>query len=200
MAANPGRPEVPGRRWSGALLVLVALVALWAGGCGTPVSFIHPSFDFGYTERVAVLPFLNISNDDLADERIQSLFLMELLDADVLAVIDSRESAAALAKFRIDPNRALTTEQIIDIGEELGVQAVFTGVVEEYGLSRSDRTRGPEVTAVFEMVETETGSVVWRAQAHQTGGSFWKRLFGKTADDPYTVSRRLVRKALRTLL
>ena len=100
----------------------------------------------------------------------------------------------------LSPVMELTPAQAVRLGAELGVEALFFGTVEEYTLGRGDRTRGPEITAVFGMIETQTGAVVWRAQVHETGGSIWKRLFGGSPDDVYTVSRDAVRRALRTLL
>ena len=80
------------------------------------------------------------------------------------------------------------------------MDALFFGTVEEYGISRVDRNRGPEVTVVFEMLETQTGVVVWRSQVHGTGSSIWRRLFGGGAADLYAVSEDVVSRALRSLL
>jgi hypothetical protein len=94
----------------------------------------------------------------------------------------------------------LTPEQVTALGRQLNVDALFFGIVEEYGVSRVDPRRGTEVTAVFGMFETETGSVVWRSQVHTTGSSTLKRLFGGGSAGMYEVSRDAVRKALGTLL
>jgi hypothetical protein len=185
----------------GAAGVIVAALAQLLYGCASSGSgFVNPDVDFGYMRRAAVLPFENLTQDDLADERMQSVFLMEMLEAEVLDIVDPREAQSAMLRLGLNPGAALTAEQAVALGKELQVDGLFFGVVEEYGQSRTDRRNGPEVTAVFGMTETETGSVVWRSQVHATGMSFWKRLFGGGPSSLYAVSRDAVRRALGTLL
>jgi len=182
---------------SAALLALVFAVS----GCGSSgLTYVHPNVDFSYMRRAAVVPFQNLSSDDLADDRLHTIFLMEILKEDVLEIMDSRETVSAMQSAGIRPGTALTPEQAVTLGKKLQVDAVFFGVVEEYGFSKVDRKRGPEITAVFGMRETETGVVVWQSQVHENGASFWGRLFGGGTDDLYEVSRATVRKALETLL
>ncbi len=161
---------------------------------------MHPGIDFGYMKRAAVLPFENLSPDDLADERLQSIFLMKILEEDVLEIIDPREALAGMPGTGIRPGSHPTPEQAVLLGKVLEVDALFFGTVEEYGVSRVDRNRGPEVTVVLEMIETQTGVVVWRSQVHGTGSSIWRRLFGGGAADLFAVSEDVVARALRTLL
>lgn len=180
---------------------LLGTLSLLAVGCGSPgESYVHPNIDFGYMKRAAVLPFQNLTTDYLAGERLQSIFLMELLEADILAIVDPRETAAAMAGLGLVPGSPLTPEQSVNLGKKLAVDALFFGVVEEYGYGRNERSRGPEITVVLGLTETQSGAMVWRSQVHSTGSSIWKSLFGGGPDDLYSVSRDTVRKALRTLL
>lgn len=190
------------RTWiSRSRIAVLVVVAVAVAGCGASGgSYVHPNIDFSYMKRAAILPFQNQTTDFLAGERIQSIFLMELLQAGVLEIVDPRETLAALEASGLTAGTALTPEQSVELGKRLGVEALFFGVVEEYVPGRSDRSRGPEVTVVLGMTETQTGTLVWRCQEHATGGSIWKRLFGGTPDDVYTVSSAVVRNALRTLL
>lgn len=184
---------------TGAGLVLV-VAALAGAGCGSSGrSYVHPNVDFTYMKRAAVLPFQNLTTDFQAGERMQSIFLMELLEEDVLALVDPRETAAALKALGFPGGAALTAEQSVALGKKLEVQALFFGTVEEYGFGQ-DRSRGPVITATFGMTETQGGVLVWRSQAHATGGSVWNKLFGGGPRDLYEVSRETVRKAIRTLL
>jgi hypothetical protein len=183
---------------SGALLATLSVLAT---GCGSRTGvYIHPDVDFAHMERAAVLPFQNLSTDYLAGERIQSIFLMELLEQDVLGLVDPRETASAMEALGVRAGSTVTPEQAVALGRKLAVEALFFGVVEEYGYSRGERSRGPEITAVFGMTETQTGVLVWRSQVHATGSSIWRKLFGGGPADLYTVSRETVRRALRSLL
>jgi hypothetical protein len=183
-------------------MALVGLLLLpWLGACGSAAtSYIKPRVDFSYLQRAAVLPFENLTQDELADERMRSVFLTEVLDAQILEIVDPRGTEAAMTALGIRPDQPLTPEQAVALGKQLSVDAVFSGVVEEFGFSRGGLDRNPEITAVFALTETETGSIVWRVQIHETGSSFWKKLFGGSPDDIYAVSRDTVRKALGTLL
>ena len=190
-----------GRRARISAGVALAGLLLLASGCGSSgAGYIHPNVDFSYMKRAAVLPFQNLTTDFQAGERMQSIFLMEMLEKDVLALVDPRETAAALKAMGLPPGGVLTTEQAVALGTKLDAQALFFGTVEEYGVGQGDRSRGPVITATFGMTETQTGTMVWRAQSHATGASIWKKLFGGAPADLYAVSRETVRKALRTLL
>jgi hypothetical protein len=114
--------------------------------------------------------------------------------------VDPGETVAAMNSLGLDDGSKLTPEQAIALGEALSVDALFFGIVEEYGLSRTDRKRGNEVVAVFGMTETESGTVIWRSQVQASGTSTWNRVFGGGSKSLYDVSRDAVRKALRTLL
>ena len=189
------------RRARSLAALLLSAGSVLLGGCGGgSSSYVHPSIDFGYMKRATVLPFRNLTSDELADERIQSIFLMELLEQDILELVDAREAQAALVAMDVRPGTELTPEQAVELGGRLKVDALFTGTVEEYGINRADRSRSSEVTLVLEMVETQTGVVAWRSQVHRTGSSLSQRLFGGSPQDLYTVSRTAVTDALRTLL
>lgn len=182
-------------------LLLVALLVALLAGCGSSVtSYVHPNVDFGHVQRVAVIPFANLTTDRAAAERMQSIFLVEILKENVLEMVDTRETSAAMNSLGMPLGELLTPEQAVSLGLRLGVDALLFGVVEEYGFARGGRQKGPVVTATFGMVETETGVEIWRANAHKTGSSLWKRLFGGGANDLYSVSRDVVRDALKTLL
>jgi hypothetical protein len=180
--------------------VLLSLAALTLAGCAsTGVSYIHPGVDFGHIKRCAVLPFRNLTTDNLADERMRSIFLMEVLNEGVLEVAGRGETDAAVVALRISMETALTPDQIVSLGQRLSVDAVFFGTIEEYGLTRLGRARSNEVTAVFGLAETQTGVVVWQSQVHLGGTSLWQKLFGGDPPGLYDVSRKAVREALRTL-
>lgn len=178
----------------------LAILSLLCGGCAsTGVSYLHPDVDLGHIQRCAVLPFQNLSPDDAADERLQSVFLIELLSANTVAVVGPGETVAAMQSLQLAPGAVLTPEQAIALGKALSVDALFFGAVEDYGISKTDRARSIEVTAQFGLVETQTGVVVWRCQVHRTGSSIWRKLFGGGSAGLHDVSREVVRQALRSL-
>ena len=185
---------------AGAALWLV-LVALLASGCGSgPVHHVRSDVDFSFIRTAAVVPFRNLSSDRAGDLRMYSVFMAELLQYEGLQIVDPGEVLKAYGELRLAPDRDLSPEQIVGLGERLGVDAVFFGSVEEFGLERLGGNQNYMVTAVFGMAETHTGAVIWNVQVHTDGSSFWQKLFGGQPTSLYDVSRQAVREALDTLL
>jgi len=179
----------------GLWLLLVVLV-----GCSPQTSsYVNDEVDYSFIDRAAVLPFQNLSQDLHAGTRMHSVFTTAVLEKDALGMVDLGETLAAMARLRISPDAALTPEQITALGEELQVQALFHGVVEEYGAERVSNDRVYMVTATFTMMETQTGSLVWKAQVHSDGTSFLRKLFGGGSASLFDVSRNAVDQALETL-
>lgn len=190
-----------GRRgYWGALAFLALVLPILTGCAGSSRSFVHPTVDFSHIHRCAILPYQNLTADGFADERLQSIFLMEILQRGSLAIVDPEETVSAMKAEKLTPGATFTPEQIVALGKALSVEAVFLGSVEEYGLQSRSRQQIYEVTAVFSMAETETGNLIWRSQVHADGSSFWKKLFGGDSAGLYDVSRRAVDRALGSLL
>jgi len=180
--------------------IATALALVLLAGCAPGVAhFLHPDVDLSFVRSCAVVPFQNLSSDRFAAARLQPVFLAELLQTEALAVADPGATLAACNRLGLGPDTPLTPEQVVALGEALGVQAVFTGAVEDYGQRRSGGDQAYALTASFTMYETETGALVWNAQVARDGSSFWRKLFGGDSASQYEVSRRAVRDALGSL-
>jgi hypothetical protein len=179
--------------------VLVALVS-FSGGCGSGTSrYIHPDMDFSHIRRCAVLPLQNLTTDPFADERVQSILVMEVLEEGSLEIVGPWETISAMRELGLSSDAALTPAQMKLLGGKLSVDGLLSGTVEEYGVDRAATDRSYEVTLVFALAETEVGSVVWRSQVHRTGSSIWRKLFGGGSASLHDVTRAAVRDALGTL-
>jgi hypothetical protein len=187
-------------RIGAAVLSLLALSPICIGCAAGGASFVRPDVDFSRIQRCAVLPFQNLTSDGYAEKRLQSIFLTELLSRGALVLVDPEETVSAMKELRLTLGSMPNPEQVIALGKALSVEGVFFGSVEEYGLTGRSRGQINHVTATFSMAETETGNLIWRAQVHVDGSSFWKRLFGGDSASLYDVSRKAVRKAMGTLL
>jgi hypothetical protein len=192
------------RRRSLAALPLVAALALLC--CALPgcspraTTFTRTDVDFGRIHRCAVLPFRNLSSDAKAAERLEGVFLTELLGAGKgLIVIEPGATDAAIRDLRLNVGEPLAPAQVVELGKRLGVEGVFAGAVIDHGAEQNSRDRANVVTAEFSLSETETGALVWQTQVHATGSSVWRKLFGGESEGLYDVSRDVVRKALGTL-
>ena len=177
------------------------LAALGAAGCATvaPTKFINPDYDFSYLQRVAVLPLEDLSQERDAGVRASRLLITELLATGAVNVVEPGEVSAALMKAGV-VNSQPTTEQVIAIGKQLGVQAVITGAVTQAENQRRGAALVPVVTIDLHMVETETGQAVWAATHTETGSNAATRLLGSGGRAISETMRRCVRELVETLV
>ena len=129
------------------ILLSLAAVCTLLGSCSSGMKsteFTNPSFDFAFVERVAVIPFENLSTDRQAGLRATRLFATELLASGAVDVVEQGEVEAALAKLpgsQFGRYPALTKESILALGQELQVQALLLGSV-----TQSETLRSGQVT------------------------------------------------------
>jgi hypothetical protein len=182
------------------LVGVLTFLSFCADCAGGGASFVHPNVDFSHIQRCAVLPFQNLTADTFAGKRMQSIFLTELLANGSLVLVEPEETASAMSEMKLAPGSVPNAEQFVALGKALSVEGIFCGSVEDYGpVSRSGQQEY-QVTATFSLTETETGSLVWRSQAHVEGLSLLKRLFGGESASLFDLSRKATRKALGSLL
>jgi len=188
------------------LLVIIVVGLLAAAGCSGKIrttQFTNPKFNFAYVERVAVLPFENLTGDRQAGFRATRLTVTELLASGAVDVVESGEVEAVLAKIQGTDYGRLPippTEQIVALGKALDVQAVILGTVTQSEVMRSGTVSIPVVTLDARMVETETGATVWAATHTEKGGSAGARALG-TGGQPLSVTtRRCVQRLLQTMV
>lgn len=201
MTISKSSSGIQERRAGSSLLYgfMIAVLPLLIG-CAGSGAFIQANVDFSHIHRCAVLPYQNLTSDGFADERLQSIFLMEIMRGGALEIVDPEETASAMRSSQLTPGANPTPEQIVSLGKALSVDAVFLGSVEEYGMQSRSHQQMYGVTATFSMAETETGNLIWRSQVHVDGSSFWRRLISGDSASLYEVSRKAVRKALGSLL
>ena len=181
-----------------ALLIGCGLI-VGCSGIG-PTTFVHETFNFGYIERVAVVPFENLSQDQGAGFRGTGYFVSELLAAEAFDVVEPGEVTRVLGKHNLVRVAELTPEQVVKIGGELKVQALILGSVAESATTRSGSSSVPVVTLVVRMVETDQGVTVWSTTHTKGGRSFWASLFGTGDKSKSEVTRRCVEEAVGTLI
>ncbi|PKK85085.1 MAG: hypothetical protein CVT49_00660 [candidate division Zixibacteria bacterium HGW-Zixibacteria-1] len=182
--------------------LLLAAIIILIGGCGgmSPSVFIHDEYNFQYLERVAVVPFDNLSSDQGAGARASRIFISELLSERAFDVVEPGEVTKALEKYATVRTSQLTKEQIINIGKELKVQGIILGNVTEVSTFRSGASTTNTVTMVVSMVETETGMTVWSATNTSGKKGFFSSLFGTGDKSESEAMRDCVKGTLKTLI
>lgn len=186
----------------GTVALIVTLLVAALAGCGglRPTLFLHPEYNFGFVERVAVVPFENLTNERGAASRATRYFIAQLLASESFEVIEPGEVSRVLNELATVRTGDLTRDQITAIGQALRVQGLFLGTVNETSAARSGSSPQHVVTLVVRMVETETGETVWSATHTESGRGFWSALFGTGGRSQSEVMRRCVKKVLSTLV
>ena len=152
-------------------LVLVA-------GCASGQKYKDKAMDFAAVKTVAVLPFQNLSRDNQAGERVRDVFSNALLATGGIYVLPQGEVTRGLQKAAVALPATPTKEDVVNLGKGLGVEAVFTGTLKEYGEIRSGTASANAISLSVEMIEVTTGKIVWSATSTRGGIGFWDRLFG----------------------
>ena len=193
-------------RHHGPIVAILLAGLLTLAGCAGKMKttqFTNPKFDFSYVERVAVLPFENLSSDRQAGPRATRLMITELLASGAIDVVEPGEVQAAMTKAQMgQAGRAgpPNTEQIVSIGKSLRVQAIIVGNVTQSEVLRSGAVMIPVVTLDVHMIEAETGATVWAATHTEKGGSAGARVLGTGGAPISTTTRRCVKQLLGTLI
>jgi hypothetical protein len=156
------------------VLSILALVAC-AGGHDT---YIDPNMDFGAVKTVAVMPFVSLTRDPVVAERVRDVFITRLLSTGAVYVVPVGEVARGVARGEIQNPGAPSSDDIVKLGGIIKVQAVITGTVREYGEVRSGTAAANIISLSLQMMETQSGKVVWTASSTKGGIKIWHRLFG----------------------
>lgn len=159
-------------------MVLFFLFLAVAACGGAPDTYHDPQMDFASLRTIAIMPFKNLTQDDLAAERLRDTFSNKLLSTGSLYVIPSGEVARGISRIGIVDSAAPSCEEISRLAAVIKADAVITGTVREYGEVRSGTTLANVISVSLAMLEVQTGKVVWGASSTQGGISTTDRLFG----------------------
>ncbi len=161
------------------LAALTASLLLAVAGCSSRHRAYHdPNMDFGAIRTVAVLPFANLSRDNLAAERVRDVFASSLLASGAVYVVPYGEVIRASGKVGMAMAQTPSIEEVTKLGTAVKADAVIVGVVKEYGEVRSGSASSNVVSMSVQLIETATGRVVWSGTSTQGGVTMGDRLLG----------------------
>ena len=184
-----------------ALLALVAAAALGPGcahGRGD-VTFHDPDMDFSLIRSVAVLPFENLTVSPKAEERVREVFMTMLQATGDTYVIPPGEVARGISRSAVSNPVSPTTEDIVRLAKNLEADVVITGTVLEYGEVRSATTTANVISLNVQMLEGQTGKVIWTGASTKGGIGAAKRLFGGGGEPMNDVTAEAVGDLLHRL-
>jgi len=162
--------------------IAVLLMLSWGmalAGCSTHSDlFRDTTMDFGSLKTVIVMPFVNLTKDQLAAERVRDVFSTMLMASGAIYALPPGETTRGINSSGTGNPTAPSAEDVIKLGKTLKADAVITGVVREYGDVRSGNAVSDVISVSLQMFETQTGRVVWSASTTQGGVGFMERMFG----------------------
>lgn len=160
-------------------VTLAGLLMMMLGGCATPGDVFRDStMDFGAIRTVAVMPFVNLSRDQLAAERVRDVFSTVLMSSGSIYTLPTGEVARAINNLGINNATTPSVEDAVKLCKSLKADAMITGVVREYGDVRSGNAVADVTSISLQLVEGQTGRVVWSASTSQGGIGIMEKLFG----------------------
>ena len=188
------------RPFSRALMALCVLAE--ASMCLAKVTdvFKDPNMDFATIQTVAVMPFANLTRDQVVADRVRDVFINKLLASEAVYVLPVGEVARGVAKAEIQNPSSPSPDEVKNLCKLLKANAVITGVVREYGEVRSGTTGANVISMSIQIIESELGKVVWSASSTEGGISFKDRLFGGGGQPLNNVTEQAVDALLDKLL
>jgi hypothetical protein len=159
---------------------VAALLVATVAGCASSRGqrYQDRNMDFGAVRTVAVMPFVNLTRDNLASDRVRDVFSSMLLATGGVYVLPAGEVARGVARAALPAPASPSAEDVVKLGTTLKVDAVITGVVKEYGEVRSGSASSNVISMSVQLLETATGKVVWAGTTTRGGISMADRLFG----------------------
>jgi len=185
-------------RYLGAALLLILVFT----GCATTTSKVvyrDPNMDFGAIQTVAVMPFNNLTRENIAGERVRDVFMTMLQATGGVYVIPPGEVARGITRLGLERPPSPTPEEVIKFAKNVNADAVFTGTVNEYGEVRSGTSAANVVSVSLQMMEAQTGKVVWSASSTRGGVTMSDRLFGGGGEPMNATTQKAVDDLLEKL-
>src|SRR3982751_2644363 len=98
----------------------IACLGLSVAGCRTAgTQYLHPNMDLAAVRTVAVLPFENLTSDRVSADKVQKIFLTEVLAMGTFTVVEPGAVVKALRADHIESIDALGPADIKRLGEAL---------------------------------------------------------------------------------
>lgn len=173
-------------------LIGAALLVLVGGCAASPRLFVNHEADMTLYQKIAVLPFSNLSGDTYASARVTRAFTTELLIANRFEITDPSLLSGELERLNagFDSQGQINSVKLREAATNVGATAVVRGAVTEYQTRRSGTNEYPVVSFEAEMIDVATGLVVWRISISESGkgrlpivGGSGERTFARVTEE-----------------
>lgn len=178
-------------------------LALLISSCSGTRTYVNPDADMAYYRRVGVAAFESLAEDSKAGQKLQRIFLTELLKLEEFELVPQGQfdkiEADVRAKQALTWPAPLDSTALAMIAQQTGAQGIIIGSVRDYRMERVGQEEFPLVAFSVKLVDAPTGRVVWDVSVGERGGPKLPVFsFGET----HTLSElatKLCRRALGTM-
>jgi TolB-like protein len=179
--------------------VILYGVLIAATACAPAEVYRDPKMDFGSIYTLAVMPFTNLSKDPLAADRVRDVFMNMLLASGEIYVLPPGEVAKGIGTVGVANPASPSSEEAMKLGKQVKADAVITGVVREYGEVRSGSAVANVLSMSLQMIEAQTGRVVWSVSTTKGGIGVFDRLFGGGGEPLNIVTEKALKDVINKL-
>jgi len=161
------------------IIALVMGISMVLVGCAGPSvnGYLRPDVTISQIKSIAVIPFDNISGHPDAGKKVNNLLLTELVRTELFRIADIGEVESSLRRLRIRTAAEIDLLKLRTLGEQLQVQTIIVGSIDEYELRQERRGTVPVVAINARMLEVQTGDILW-AVSHMHDGDDREKIFG----------------------
>lgn len=187
--------------WNFRLCMLLVLVSLLLPGCGGKTGvYLDSSMDFGALHSVAVMPLANLTREQQAADRVRDVFSTAFMASSGIYVIPPGEVMRGVVNSSIASPSSPTADEVVKFCKATKTDALFTGVIREYGDVRSGTATANVLSMSMQMIEGQTGKVIWSGDTTQGGISMSDRLLGGGGQPLNVITEKAVYDLLHKLL
>src|SRR5512143_2331325 len=174
----------------------IILLLMFAGlaACAHKASdvFRDQNMDFGAIQNIAVMPLSNQTREQTAADRVRDVFINKLLSTGAAYVLPVGEVKRGITRAGISDPTAPSPEEIVKFAGIVKADAVITGTIKEYGEVRSGTSTATTIALSVQMLESQTGRIVWAASSVKGGITLGDRLFGGGGEPMNVVTEKAV--------
>jgi hypothetical protein len=159
--------------WRAAVIAALPFATLGCSSAAAPRYYVNPQADMTLYQKVAVLPFQNLSPQPLAGERVTRVFVTELIIADRYKVVEPAEFRAVLKDLDAQPSGdgAYEPAKLKEAAGRVGATGIIRGAVTDYQVQRNGQDEFAVLSFDAELLDVETLNVVWRGSITRRGSN-----------------------------
>ena len=192
---NPGKYIFPIKS-----VVSFILILLFFSACSSTPYFYKKGEEGEHLQKVAVLPFRNVTDQRGAGKIITNLFVMELAASNHFQVEEMGNIREFFVRQRIRERGELGLDTLKMMGRQIKVEGIIMGMVHEYSRQIPGANESvPMVALSARMLDPETGEIIWKCRHERKGDDYlialdWGRV--RTAN---LLAQKVIKEMIATM-